>query len=286
MYVPKDAGDEAQWQRLIDLTRLINAAEDKDFREHIDEYLDLDQFASFVAANTALASMDGFIGLGHNYYLYLVPKTNKFVFIPWDLDLAFGAFPLVGSPAQLVDLSIEHPHIGQNKLIDRLLAMPAWKANFRERLQHLTSTIFTAERLGTDRTAVEAVITPLLAQEKAAADARREPAPGALFGMTPVPLATFIEKRRHSLEAQLAGTAKGYVPTQGFGPGGLGPPPGAGQVARPLHAALDEDRDGKLTEEELLVGLKKLSKAWDQDQNGSLDERELTEGLQKLPARR
>jgi spore coat protein CotH len=28
--------------------------------------------------------------MGQNFYLYLHPVTNKFVIIPWDLDLSFG----------------------------------------------------------------------------------------------------------------------------------------------------------------------------------------------------
>src|SRR5262249_20838006 len=142
-YVPKDDADEAEWKRLIELTRLINVADDTEFREHIAEFLDLNAFARFLAANTVLASLDGFIGMGHNYYLYLSPKTQKFVFIPWDLDLAFGAFPIYGSPTQLLDLSVEHPHVGQNKLIDRLLAMSAWKTAYRDEVKRINNEFFT-----------------------------------------------------------------------------------------------------------------------------------------------
>jgi hypothetical protein len=283
MYVPKDRGEEAQWQRLMHFTRLINGAEDAEFRAEIGEVLDLDQFARFIAVNAALASMDGFIGMGHNYYLYLVPKTNKFVFIPWDLDLAFGAFPLVGNPAQLVDLSLEHPHIGQNKLIDRLLAMPEWKAKYREYLKRLSERVFTPEQLGKDVTAIEGALGPLMAREKAAGEARREPPPGPLFGMSPLPLASFIEKRKKSIDDQLAGKSPGYVPTPG-GPGMGGPPPGA-QLAGPLFIALDANRDGKVTDEELASGMKRLSAEWDADKSGTLDQRELTEGLMRLQAR-
>jgi spore coat protein CotH len=63
-----------------------------------------------------LSNLDSYLGFGHNYYLYLVPGTNKFVFIPWDLDLSLATWPAVGTPEQLVELSIDHPHAGQNKL--------------------------------------------------------------------------------------------------------------------------------------------------------------------------
>jgi spore coat protein CotH len=48
---------------------------------------------SVFSTNVMLSSFDGFVGGGgHNYYIYLSPKTNQFVFIPWDLT-SFG-FPM------------------------------------------------------------------------------------------------------------------------------------------------------------------------------------------------
>src|SRR5262249_3914412 len=42
----------------------------------------------------------------HNVYIDRIPETHRYVFIPWDLDLAF------------------HPYPGENKPADRLLAIP------------------------------------------------------------------------------------------------------------------------------------------------------------------
>lgn len=287
-YQPKTDGDEAQWRRLIELTRLINGADDADFCEKIGDYLDLDAFARFLAVNTMLASMDGFLGMGHNYYLYLVPATKKFVFIPWDLDLAFGGFPFFGGQAQLADLSIDHPHLGSSKLIDRLLAMPEWKAEYRRKLEGLATGVFAREKLGQDVSAIETLLKPLLAREKTAAEARRESNALPGFFGAQLPLATFVERRAASVQEQLAGRSKGYVPVQGgFGPGGpgpgMGPGGGPGQViARPLLMTLDTNQDGKLSEEEFLTGMKKLRAEWDKDGNGILEQRELAEGLQKF----
>lgn len=286
-YTPKTDGSEADWKKLVELTRLINSPDEAKFRAEIANYLDLDNFANFLAANTALASMDGFIGMGHNYYLYCVPATGKFVFLPWDLDLAFGAFPLYGNPAQLVDLSIEHPHVGDSKLIDRLLAMPDFKAKYRAQLTRLSNEVFVPARLGQDVATLTEALKGLLAKEKAATDARKEgngiPG-GGMFGAAPLPLPTFIEKRKLSIDKQLAGEVKGYMPSPGMMMGG-GPPriPPVGPIlARPLLENMDTNKDGKVSEEEFASGARAFSRAWDRDQNGQLDERELAEGLQKL----
>ena len=289
LYVSKSEARPEDWQRLIEFTRLVNKVDEAEFREKIGQYLDIDAFARFLAANTLLSSMDGFIGLGHNYYLYLSPKTNKFVFIPWDLDLAFGAFPLYGNTQQLVDLSIDHPHVGENKLIDRLLVIPEFKTAYREQLRKLASDVFNAENLGTDVITTETFLKESLAREKAAGDKRKETNTRmGMFGGPTMPLKSFIDQRAASVVAQLAGKKKGYTPTQGFGfgsppPAGMGP---GNQLAKPLLDNLDSDKDGKVSEAEFAIGMKRLSSEWDQNKSGSLDQKEIADGLQKLLLRR
>ena len=43
--------------------------------------LDVDRFLRFLACTVVLANMDSFIGLSHNWLMYLDPKTDRFVFI-------------------------------------------------------------------------------------------------------------------------------------------------------------------------------------------------------------
>lgn len=293
-YQPKHDPSKKEGQRVIDFARLVNKADDDQFRKEIDSYLDVDEFLRFIAVNALLSNLDSFLSVGHNYYLYLNPETNKFVFIPWDMDLSFAGFPMGGSPDQQTDLSLMHPHSGTNKLIDRLLAVPEVKEKYQKLLKELSSTCFTKEKLLKEIEAVEAVIKEPLAREKKAVAARKEgaagpgpgfgPPGGGMFGRS-MDLRTFADKRTASVEAQLAGTSKGYVPT-GFGPGG----PGGGQggmgpgnfMAKPLLEALDADKDGKLSKEELLAGAVKFFKECDKGKTGSITENALADGINRL----
>src|SRR2546430_8936495 len=47
---------------------------------------------------------------GQNFYMYLDPRSNKFGFIPWDLDAAWGNF-WIASRAEQERASIWHPWI-------------------------------------------------------------------------------------------------------------------------------------------------------------------------------
>ena len=98
-YEPKTDARPAHKKRLIEFTRLVNdrgEGADEAFREQIGSFLDVDEFLRFLAVNAALANLDSFLVLGKNCYIYLDPETNKFVFIPWDLDISFGGFTMVG----------------------------------------------------------------------------------------------------------------------------------------------------------------------------------------------
>src|SRR4051794_34911003 len=126
---------------------------------------------------------------------------------------------MYGSPGQLVELSIDHPHLGENQLIDRLLAMPEVKAAYRSQVRRLAEEVFTPAKLGKDVEAVEGALKDLLVRDRKAAEARREGGSpfgpsgmGGPFGMASLPLKTFVEKRAASVRSQLAGTGKGYVP--------------------------------------------------------------------------
>lgn len=287
-YDGKTDGDEQQWQRLVDFARLINQADDEQFRQRIGEFLDVDGFLRYLAVNTLLANYDSFMGLGHNYYMYLVPETNKFVVFPWDLDLAFGSHPMFGPMEQQVDFSIHHPHAGEIKLIDRLLAMPEVKQAFHKELLRLNDTVFTDAALADDIAAIEKLTKDPLAKEKKAAEGRREGGGfgfGMGFGGPPMDVRTFVHKRHAAVTAQLDGKSPGKMPAPAMGPGGPGGfgggNPGA-MFVRPLLTAGDKNRDGKLSKEEIESAASALLTKWDKDSDGQLDDQELQSALGSL----
>ncbi|MDB5349961.1 MAG: cotH 2 [Planctomycetota bacterium] len=212
--------DEAK--RLIEFLRLVQNGDDRKFRKEIGSYLDVDKFLRFMAVQSLIANADGFFTLAYNYSLFLDPKTNRFVFIPGDQELSFANFAMMGSPDQLMDMSLTHPYGGQNRLADRLLALPEVREVQRKILKDLASTVFRKERVLADAVAIEDATKVILAKEAAARAERAEPPVG--FGPPGGPAApdmrTFAEKRSASIADQIAGKKDGYRPQFNFGPPG------------------------------------------------------------------
>lgn len=301
-YEPKTDVSEGDQAALIALTRLIHKADDEQFRREIDSLLDTDQFARFLAANTLLSNMDSFLTQVHNYYLYLPPDTKKFEFLPWDMDLSMGAFFMAGSAEQLQDLSIRHPHMGQNRLIERLMEWDKFEAIYRDHLQGITESEF-ADGGKTQVRLVELrqTMKPVFDREtervtKAAAAAPRGPGfgfgpPGGGNMFAGAPLETFLQKRRESITAQLAGTSPGREPGMAFGPpggGGFGGPRGdfgPGTFHAPqFMTASDKDSDKKVSTKEFSQLARQWLSDWDRDTSQSLNLDELTKGLNRALA--
>ncbi len=227
-YQPQREATKDETKRVIEFAKLVNQATDEEFKKQIDSFIDVEAFLRFLAANALASNLESFFALGHNYTLYLDPKTNKFHFIPGDLEFSLANFLLMGSPDQLMDLSVAKPYPGENKLPDRLLAIKDVNEKYQKLLKELTATVFTKDQLLKDAEAIDKATKEIREKETKAVAARKEPPPGfgGPGGMGPQPpdIKTFAEKRSESVAAQLAGKSKGYAPQQ-FG---FGPPPGGG----------------------------------------------------------
>ncbi len=231
----RDATFEEQ-KRVIEFARIVNKASDQEFEKQITSFIDVDEFLKFMAANALNANLESFLALGHNYTLYLDPKTKQFHFIPGDLEFSLANLMLFGSPDQLMDLSVMKPYPGENKLPDRLLSIKANADRYRELLGVLTTTAFTKDKLVKAATMVDNATNEVREKEQQAVAAR--PAPAGGFGPGPVgpqppDIKTFAEKRFASIATQLNGKSKGYVPQ----PFNFGPPQRNNTATQPIDEA-------------------------------------------------
>jgi putative membrane-bound dehydrogenase-like protein len=217
--------DEAK--RLIEFVRLVQKGNDPEFQKQIGEYLDIDKFLRFMAVQALIANADGFFTLGYNYALFLDTSSNRFVFIAGDQELSFANFLMMGSAAQLMDMSVAHPYNGENRLADRLLAIKDARDSYQKIVRELASTVFRKERLLADVDAIEAAGKAILKREAEAREERGEPPAGFDFPGAPTApdLRTFAEKRTASIADQIAGKKDGYRPRFNFGPPAGGTPP-------------------------------------------------------------
>ncbi|MGO8925572.1 MAG: CotH kinase family protein [Limisphaerales bacterium] len=253
-------------KRVIEFSKLVSHASDAEFAARLEEFLDLDEFARFMAVTVWLSNMDSILSMGQNFYVYLHPKTQQFQFLPWDFDHSFGQFPMAGSPDELERLSILKPWSGQVLFLERVFKVERFKRLYLARMKEFSATIFQPERIQRQVDELAPVLRPAVQEESAQLLARfddivagkaiagfgpggpggpgggdssfggpdgggpRFGGPGGGFGEAMKPIRTFVVARAQSVNDQLAGKSEGATLSRG-GPGG--PPGGRGGPGGP-----------------------------------------------------
>lgn len=154
VYTAKTNQDSTDHADLIQLAAVLGRTPIESLAVALDPLLDLDLLARWLAVNSALAILDSYAGgLAHNYYLYRVPSSGRFVYIPWDLNNAFGSFDCFFLDAnQIVHLDVDAPYCrfspnvssqmaptepADRPLISRLLQLPDFKTAYHQQLEAL-----------------------------------------------------------------------------------------------------------------------------------------------------
>jgi DNA-directed RNA polymerase specialized sigma24 family protein len=223
IYDLKTQATPAQLQRVMDLARLVSHASDAEFASRISDYLDMDAFARFMAGQVLLSNYDSFLANGQNFYVYLNPRSNKLGFIPWDMDLAWGSFFLLGSTKQRERASIWHPWTGKNLFLERVMKVDEFRHLYRNHLEDFLARLFVFERLNQRIDELAGMIRGPVAAES---DFRLRRFEGSLSeqkldrnegsaraGEEPPihQIKLFLKERAKSVRAQLDGKSKGVI---------------------------------------------------------------------------
>jgi DNA-directed RNA polymerase specialized sigma24 family protein len=222
IYDLKTDATHRQKQRLIEFARLVSSATDTEFAAEVGDFLDLDEFARFLAGQVLLSNYDSILADGQNFYMYLHPRSNKFGFIPWDLDAAWGFFWL-GEKQEVERASIWHPWVGENRFIERVMAVEEFRRIYRAHLEDFLTRLFVPDRLHRRIDEVAPVIRDPVAAEsgfrlskfdRSVTITPVEPLPGEHprgINHPPYQLKRFIEARARSVRLQLDGKSKGVI---------------------------------------------------------------------------
>ena len=223
IYDLKTKATPEQRRRVIEFARLVTHANETEFARRLEEFLDLERFARYLAGEVLLSNYDGFLSDAHNFYLYLDPTSNRFGFIPWDLDLSWGGFFLLGSTRDRERASIWQPWVGRHHFLERVMAVPRFRELYRARLEDLCARLFVQQRLiqRIDE-AAQVVRDPIAAEsefrrskfEDAVSSRRltREPTKKDQGADRPShQLKRFVEARAASVRQQLDGDATGVI---------------------------------------------------------------------------
>ena len=146
------------------VAEVVATASDEDYRDAIEELVDVDHLLTYWAIEALTAHWDGYVyditapgrvppparppgnPYPNNFYVYHDPGTDKFVIIPHGADLAFG---LGAGPHYEVDPStpVLVPPKQDATIATRLWADPTFRAELAERIRWVLDEIWDVQTL-------------------------------------------------------------------------------------------------------------------------------------------
>ena len=119
------------WSDLVHLIDKINNS-GNDLYDSLETVLNTSNFIKQWAAYNLFVNLDSYLGSGHNYFIYHDTLSNKFEWIAWDVNEAFGNFNMGLTTAQLKTLSmfyLPNPPNGR-PLIQKMLGNMQYKNEY------------------------------------------------------------------------------------------------------------------------------------------------------------
>jgi len=155
----EDDAAQNDYTDIIHLLDVLHHTPAESFEAAFSEVFDVDHFLRLSAVAFATANSDSYFGKGHNYYLY---KRNdgRFQMIPWDFDLAYQQ--------GFCDAEIWDPTCGSaatHPLVDKIFAVPAWRAKYLVYLAQVTHDLLTREQHAIWIDAADAIVKDAVARD-------------------------------------------------------------------------------------------------------------------------
>ena len=172
-----------------DLDAVVKAlqAGDAELLARLEPLVDLDEYLTFWAVESLIGHWDSYSNNGNNFFVYRVPATQKFQFIPW------GADSVLGDPDPFTQAKVPASVTARSILPWRLYKLPTMREQYRERLRQVLKSAWNEAELLAEVDRMEAMLRGQIGREQ------------SLNGLASV--RQFIRTRRAVLEKDLAGPA-------------------------------------------------------------------------------
>ncbi len=204
-----EAADD--WSDLIDFCKTLNETPVSSLEATMAARMDIDSFLTAMVLDNATGNLDGYVGMAQNFNFYRRPSDGRWVWMPWDPSLAFGAFP--GGPTGLASIQMGVDRTtpmgsaaSSRPLFSRLLSVAAIRARYFQIYQELVARVVVVAPVLRRMESWRTLIRPYVARETERLttleqfDGAMTTAAGPAPGLRP-----FVTGRLESVRSQLAG---------------------------------------------------------------------------------
>lgn len=176
-----------------------------------EQAVDVDAVIRYFVVHNFVLNFDSYTGsMIHNYYLY--ESDGKMQMIPWDYNLAFGAFQSAGGATSLVNYPIDDPVSGgytsDRPMLSWILQSEEYTELYHKYFAELISTVFDSGKFAQEFDSVVQMISPYVESDPTKFCTYEDFETGAQT------LREFCLKRAESISGQLDGSIGSTSDTQ------------------------------------------------------------------------
>lgn len=156
--------EELYMEDYTDLAALVNtinsAATGTTYKNQLSAVMDVEGFLNWLAVNTLVGGWDNYWKNQQNYYLYNLNNTGYWYWTAWDYDNSLGNNFQDHNGFHIESEDIFYSSHADNVLIHKVLAVPAWRTWYTNRLQELISGYFNSTDMNVRIDTLKAIIQP------------------------------------------------------------------------------------------------------------------------------
>lgn len=128
-----------------DKAMLIDSLQKLNEQTELESVVNIDEVIAYFVVHNFVLNFDSYTGsMIHNYYLY--EKDGQMEMIPWDYNLAFGAFQSAGDATSLVNYPIDTPVSGDSvesrPMLSWIFSNEAYTALYHQQFSLFLANIF------------------------------------------------------------------------------------------------------------------------------------------------
>jgi len=157
LYVLKSNEDENDWSDLIELVDFIDNSTAASFETQLEDHLDVDNYIKSAALDNIFANLDSYTNSARNYYIYHNLTTDKWEWIKWDANEAFGTYR--GGPGLNNLLTLPIDYSADNRpLLSNMLSSPSLFAQYQQEICAIVESYFNSGYMDSKIDGIKALI--------------------------------------------------------------------------------------------------------------------------------
>ncbi|MCW5908520.1 MAG: CotH kinase family protein [Chitinophagales bacterium] len=142
-YELKTNEDVNDWSDLLWLIDNLNNTPAPQLKDSLDASLNTAAYVKQWATTILFSNLDSYTGSGHNYYIYHNTSTDKFEWIAWDVNEAFGVFLNGNQTSQMTTLPMNYNATAGNRpLHNKMITVPEYWNQFQNFLCNVLDEYF------------------------------------------------------------------------------------------------------------------------------------------------